>query len=123
MRQRIVVAGKDTGFGRTALSAGLADLLGANCWTSIGPGLYGEADNGRVAQLGNLPVDRIVTELNRLRMSTSLHHSSEIDGVRSDTAVARCAGYRGGAARVETGCRRTGPSLTGRVDLRGLMGW
>ncbi|MET4037722.1 MULTISPECIES: dethiobiotin synthase [unclassified Bradyrhizobium] len=82
MRQQIVVTGTDTGVGKTVLSAGLANLLGAHYWKPIQAGLEGETDSELVARLGSLSPDRIVPELYRLRTPVSPHHSAEIDGVR-----------------------------------------
>jgi dethiobiotin synthetase len=84
MSRRIVVTGTDTGIGKTVVSAGLANLLGANYWKPIQAGLEGETDTELVARLGGLSVDRIVPELYRLRTPASPHHAAEIDGVRID---------------------------------------
>ncbi|AMA59841.1 dethiobiotin synthase [Bradyrhizobium sp. CCGE-LA001] len=84
MSQRIVVAGTDTGVGKTVFSAGLADLLGASYWKPIQAGLEGETDTEVVARLGGLSADRIVPEHYRLTMPASPHHSAELDGVRID---------------------------------------
>lgn len=84
MSQRIVVAGTDTGIGKTVFCAGLADLLGASYWKPIQAGLEGETDTRVVAQLGRLPADRVVPERYRFRMPASPHHSAEIDGIRID---------------------------------------
>ncbi|WP_409190514.1 dethiobiotin synthase [Bradyrhizobium sp. RDM4] len=84
MSQRIVVAGTDTGIGKTVFSAGLAQLLGANYWKPIQAGLEDETDSQLAARLGGLSADRIVPERYRLRTPASPHHSAEIDGVRID---------------------------------------
>lgn len=84
MSKRIVVAGTDTGIGKTVFSSGLANLLGAKYWKPIQAGLEGETDTEVVARLGGLPADRIVPERYRLRTPASPHHSAEIDGVRID---------------------------------------
>jgi dethiobiotin synthetase len=84
MSQRIVVTGTDTGIGKTAFSAGLADLLGANYWKPIQAGLEGETDTQLIERLGSLSADRIVPERYRLRTPASPYHSAEIDGVRID---------------------------------------
>ena len=60
MNQRIVVAGTDTGIGKTVFAAGLADLLGANYWKPIQAGLEGETDSAVVARLGGLSGERIM---------------------------------------------------------------
>src|ERR1700731_2725404 len=82
MNQRIVVAGTDTGIGKTVFAAGLADLLGANYWKPIQAGLEGETDSAVVARLGGLSDDRIMPERYRLQTPASPHHAAAIDGVR-----------------------------------------
>lgn len=84
MSQQIVVAGTDTGVGKTVVCAGLANLLGANYWKPIQAGLDGETDAEVVARLGSISADRIVPEVYRLRTPASPHHSAEIDGIRID---------------------------------------
>ena len=84
MSRRIVVAGTDTGIGKTVFAAGLADLLGAIYWKPIQSGLEGETDSEVVARLGGLSGDRILPELYRLRTPASPHHAAAIDGVRID---------------------------------------
>ena len=82
MSRRIVVAGTDTGIGKTVFAAGLADLLGAHYWKPIQAGLDGETDSQLVARLGGLSGDRIVPERYRLRTPASPHHAAAMDGVR-----------------------------------------
>ena len=82
MNQRIVVAGTDTGIGKTVFAAGLADLLGADYWKPIQAGLEGETDSAVVARLGGLSDDRVVPERYRLQTPASPHHAAAIDGVR-----------------------------------------
>jgi dethiobiotin synthetase len=81
MSQRIVVAGTDTGIGKTVFAAGLADLLGAHYWKPIQAGLEGETDSQTVVRLGGLSDDRIVPERYRLQTPASPHHAAAIDGV------------------------------------------
>jgi dethiobiotin synthetase len=81
MSQRIVVAGTDTGIGKTVFAAGLADLLGAHYWKPVQAGLEGETDSQTVARLGGLSDDRIVPERYRLQTPASPHHAAAIDGV------------------------------------------
>jgi dethiobiotin synthetase len=82
MNQQIVVAGTDTGIGKTVFAAGLADLLGAKYWKPIQAGLEGEADSGVAARLGGLSDDRIMPERYLLQTPASPHHAAAIDGVR-----------------------------------------
>jgi dethiobiotin synthetase len=81
MSQRIVVAGTDTGIGKTVFAAGLADFLGAHYWKPIQAGLEGESDSQTVVRLGGLSDDRIVPERYRLQTPASPHHAAAIDGV------------------------------------------
>ncbi|MCA1471072.1 ATP-dependent dethiobiotin synthetase BioD [Bradyrhizobium sp. IC3195] len=89
MNKRIVVAGTDTGVGKTVFSAGLAGLLGAKYWKPVQAGLEQETDSECIRRLGGLSSDRIVPELYRLRTPASPHYSAEIDGVRIDTETLR----------------------------------
>ncbi len=91
---RIVVTGTDAGIGKTVFCAGLANLLGANYWKPIESAPEGEADSDRVARLGNLSADRIVSERYRVRTLASVGHSAEIDGVRicPESPICRTAG-------------------------------
>ncbi|OPY94365.1 dethiobiotin synthase [Bradyrhizobium sacchari] len=82
MNQRIVVAGTDTGIGKTVFSAGLAHLLGAKYWKPVQAGLEGETDSEAAARLGGLSPGRVMPELYRLRTPASPHHSAQIDEVR-----------------------------------------
>ena len=84
MSLRIVVTGTDTEIGKTVFAAGLADLLGANYWKPIQPGLDGETDSEIVARLGGLSSDRIWPERYRLNTPVSPHQSAAIDGVHID---------------------------------------
>jgi dethiobiotin synthetase len=78
----IVVAGTDTGIGKTVFAAGLADFLGAIYWKPIQSGLENETDSQIAARLGGLPHDRILPEAYRLRTPASPHHAAAIDGIR-----------------------------------------
>ncbi len=83
----LVVAGTDTGVGKTIFSAALAGACGASYWKPIQSGLDGETDSQTAARLGALPANRIVPEAYRLRTPASPHRSAEIDGVAIDTAL------------------------------------
>ena len=95
MSRRIVVAGTDTGIGKTVFSAGLADLLGARYWKPIQSGLEGETDSEIVAGLGGLSDDRIVPERYRLRTPASPHQAAAIDGVHIDAGALGVPDVRG----------------------------
>jgi dethiobiotin synthetase len=87
MSRRIVVAGTDTGIGKSVFSAGLADFLGANYWKPIQAGLERETDSQLVARLGGLSDDRIVPERYRLQTPASPYHAAEIDGLPIDAEL------------------------------------
>jgi dethiobiotin synthetase len=78
----IVVAGTDTGIGKTVFAAGLADFLGAFYWKPIQSGLESETDSQIAARLGGLSHDRILPEAYRLKTPASPHHAAAVDGIR-----------------------------------------
>jgi dethiobiotin synthetase len=84
MNRPIVVAGTDTGIGKTVFAAGLTGLLGACYWKPVQSGLDEEMDSQAVARLGGLSPDRILTERYRLKTPVSPHQSAAIDGIRMD---------------------------------------
>jgi dethiobiotin synthetase len=84
MSGRIIVAGTDTGIGKTVFAAGLAGFLGAAYWKPVQSGLDGETDSAAVERLGGLPPIRILPEAYRLRTPASPHHAAELDGVTID---------------------------------------
>lgn len=81
---RFVVAGTDTGVGKTVFCAGLAAMLGATYWKPVQAGLEGETDSQTVARLGALPPDRILPERWRLKTPASPHFAAKLDGVSID---------------------------------------
>jgi dethiobiotin synthetase len=89
MSLRIVVAGSDTGIGKTVFAAALADLIGALYWKPIQAGLERESDSDTVARPGGLSDDRILPERYRLRTPASPHQAAAIDGVRIDANALR----------------------------------
>ena len=86
MSGRILVAGTDTGIGKTVFAAGLADFLGASYWKPIQAGLEGESDSQVVARLGGLSNNRILPERYRLQTPASPHHAAALDGIRISAA-------------------------------------
>ena len=80
-----MVAGTDTGIGKTVFAAGLADFLGAFYWKPIQSGLESETDSQIAARLGGLSHERILPEAYRLRTPASPHHAAAIDGIRIET--------------------------------------
>lgn len=81
---RFVIAGTDTGVGKTIFSAALAQALGAYYWKPVQSGLDGETDSQTVARLSGLPPARVLPEAWRLRTPVSPHLSALIDGVEID---------------------------------------
>ena len=79
-----VIAGTDTGVGKTIFSAALAQALDAYYWKPVQSGLDGETDSQTVARLSELPSTRILPEAWRLRTPVSPHLSARIDGVEID---------------------------------------
>lgn len=79
----VVVAGTDTGIGKTVFSAGLTRALGATYWKPVQSGLEEETDSEAVARLSGRPV---LPEAYRLRLPASPHLSAEREGVEIDPA-------------------------------------
>lgn len=84
MSVRIVVAGTDTGVGKTVFAAGLAGTLDGFFWKPIQAGLDGETDSETVARLSGLPADRILPEVYRLKMAASPHTAARREGLEID---------------------------------------
>ena len=86
MIDRIVVAGTDTGLGKTMFAAALTRALDGCYWKPVQSGLEGGSDSRRVRMLSGLAEDRILPEIYRLQTACSPHRAAEIDGVQIDTA-------------------------------------
>lgn len=84
MSQVIVVAGTDTGIGKTVFAAALSSHLGAYYWKPVQSGLNSETDSEAIIRLGGAPAGRLVPEIYRLRTPASPHHAAKIDGVEID---------------------------------------
>lgn len=84
MKSRIVIAGTDTGVGKTVFAAGLAGALDGYYWKPIQSGLKGETDSQCVARLSGLEPARILPEAWRLRTPASPHYAAQLDGVHID---------------------------------------
>ncbi|MDC0738452.1 dethiobiotin synthase [Cognatishimia sp. SS12] len=74
---KIIVAGTDTGIGKTVFSAGLTQALGARYWKPVQSGLEDETDSQIVARLSGRPT---LPEAYRLQMPASPHLSAEAEG-------------------------------------------
>lgn len=86
MSRRFVIAGTDTGVGKTVFAAALAGALDACYWKPVQAGLDEETDSQTVARLSGLAPHRILPEAWRLRTPASPHLSARIDGVEIDPA-------------------------------------
>lgn len=86
MAARFVVAGTDTGVGKTVFAAALAGALDGAYWKPVQAGLDGETDSLAVARLSGLSSDRILPEAYRLRTPAAPHLAAEREGKRIDPA-------------------------------------
>jgi dethiobiotin synthetase len=84
MSRRIVVAGTDTGVGKTVFSAALVAALDGYYWKPVQAGLEGESDSQCVARLSGLPPERILPEAWRFRTPASPHYAARLDGAVID---------------------------------------
>ena len=82
----LVVAGTDTGVGKTVFSAALAGALHAAYWKPVQAGLDSETDSQIVARVAGLEPERILPEAFRLRTPASPHLAARIDGRAIDPA-------------------------------------
>ena len=87
MTNRVVVAGTDTGVGKTVFSAALAGALDGYYWKPIQAGTEEETDSATVHRLSGLAADRILPERYRLSAPVSPHLAAQIDGVSIDAAA------------------------------------
>ena len=81
MTARFIIAGTDTGVGKTVFSAALVDAIGGAYWKPVQAGLDGETDTEAVRRLANLPESRIFPEAYRLRTPASPHLAARYEGV------------------------------------------
>ena len=83
----VIVAGTDTGVGKTVLSAFLMSAMpDALYWKPIQSGLLEETDSETVARLSQCDPSRIVPEAYRLTQPLSPHLSARLEGIRIDAA-------------------------------------
>jgi dethiobiotin synthetase len=87
MSARIIVAGTDTGIGKTIFSAALVGTLDGIYWKPIQAGLDEETDRDTVLRLSGLPAARLLAEAYRLKTPASPHLAAEIDGIAIDPAA------------------------------------
>ncbi|WP_323718100.1 dethiobiotin synthase [Paracoccus aminovorans] len=115
----VVVAGTDTGIGKTVFSAGLAMALAAHYWKPVQAGLEGETDSAAVAWLSGRPV---LAEAYRLALPASPHLAAARAGVEIDPA--RLALPRLAGPLVVEGAGGLMVPLTSRLlYLQVIAGW
>lgn len=83
-RQAFVIAGTDTGVGKTVFAAALTQALAASYWKPIQAGMAEPTDSEVVASIGGLPPNRIHAEAYQLRTPASPHFAAERDNVDID---------------------------------------
>jgi dethiobiotin synthetase len=81
---RFVIAGTDTGVGKTVFAAALAGALGALYWKPVQTGA--DSDSETVASLSGLARTDVLPEAYRLTQPLSPHRAAELDDVRIDAA-------------------------------------
>ena len=86
MTKTFVVAGTDTGIGKTTVAAMLMLGLNGRYWKPIQSGTEDGTDSERARTLTALPDDRFVPESYVLSQPLSPHRAAEIDGIEIDTA-------------------------------------
>jgi dethiobiotin synthetase len=94
MASGFIVAGTDTGIGKTVFCAALTGALGCNYWKPIQAGTEGGTDVQAVRKLSGLPEDHYLPSSYVFRTPCSPHRAAEIDGVeiaRSKLALPEAA--------------------------------
>ena len=81
MSKAYIVAGTDTGIGKTTVAAMLTLALDGLYWKPIQSGTDDSTDRQRVQTLTRLPNDRLLPERYVLSRSLSPHRAAELDGV------------------------------------------
>lgn len=84
MTRCLVVAGTDTGVGKTVLAAALVAALEGCYWKPVQCGLSGETDTETVKRLSGAPAGRVLPEAYRLNTPASPHLAAERDGIAID---------------------------------------
>jgi dethiobiotin synthetase len=81
MSRTFVIAGTDTGVGKTCFSAALVGALGASYWKPVQSGLEDETDSQIVARLSGVAPDHILPEAWRLKLPASPHISARAEAI------------------------------------------
>jgi len=76
-----IVAGTDTGIGKTVFSAALVRALDGCYWKPVQAGLEEETDAAAVRRLSGLGADRILPGAYALKMPASPHIAAEAEGI------------------------------------------
>ncbi|MBI3274953.1 MAG: ATP-dependent dethiobiotin synthetase BioD, partial [Methylocystis sp.] len=84
MRRRFVIAGTDTGVGKTVFSAALVGALSAFYWKPVQAGLAEETDSQTVLRLSGLDSTHVLPEAWRLAAPVSPHLAAQLEGVVID---------------------------------------
>lgn len=82
MTSGFIVAGTDTGIGKTVFCAALTGVFGFNYWKPIQAGTEEETDMQAVRRLSGLPADHFLKARYSLRTPCSPHLAAEIDQVQ-----------------------------------------
>jgi len=101
MAKQFFVTGTDTGVGKTMLSALLCAALGAYYWKPIQTGTEQDSDSRTVAELAELPPERIIPEAYRFAPAVSPHLASRLAGDRIELAKIQLPAARNSALIVE----------------------
>lgn len=83
----LVVAGTDTGIGKTVVAAMLTLALGGVYWKPVQSGTAGGTDTAAVAALTGLGPERLLAERYVLSQPLSPHRAAELDGIELDPAA------------------------------------
>ncbi len=95
MSRAFVVAGTDTGIGKTVFSAALTGALDGYYWKPVQAGLEDETDSDALRRLSGLPRERVLPEAYRLKLPASPHIAAAREGVvieRARLSPPACAG-------------------------------
>ncbi len=83
-RRAFVIAGTDTGVGKTVFAAALTQALAASYWKPIQAGMSEPTDSEAAALIGRVPPHRLLAEAYQLQTPASPHFAAEQDGVDID---------------------------------------
>ncbi len=119
---RFVIAGTDTGVGKTVVSAMLVQALDAYYWKPVQAGLDDETDSQIVARLSGAALNRILPEAWRLRLPASPHISARTEGVEID-AEALTPPHVDGPLMIETAGGVMVPLTDGVLTVDVLARW